>query len=183
MQSQKTHEVKKRTELIESPQIADFFANLFDFSQISPIDVKKNAIASNFSSLIYHCGLKRNELAEKLGWEASRLSKVLSGNENLTIKTMVELSVALDYDFDMIFHKAFEHRALQPWESNLLEELRPNINLTIHINTDDMFSKTHTNLIEKVFTKNLVKHVVVSKKLDNSYISNKSESILITEVV
>ena len=74
MRSQKVHKISKKTELIQSPDIADFFTDLFDFSHISPVDVKKNAIASNFCSLIYHCGLKKNELAHKLGWEPSRLS-------------------------------------------------------------------------------------------------------------
>ena len=179
MRSQKVHKISKKTELIQSPDIADFFTDLFDFSHISPVDVKKNAIASNFCSLIYHCGLKKNDLAHKLGWEPSRLSKVLNGNENLTIKTMVELSVALDYDFDMIFHKAYEHRSLQPWESNLLEELRPSINLTINVHPNNTFSKSHSKFIEKVIPKNLIKHEIINEELSNNYINKRNETVLI----
>lgn len=112
---------------IEEPQ--DFFDELFDFSEIDPVEVKKTAIASNFCALIDHAGLNRTELAERLNWKPSRLSKVLNGTQNLTIKTMVEISVALDYDFDIHFHKVNEHRSLQPWESNLLIYLNNNVSV------------------------------------------------------
>lgn len=98
----------------------DFFDDLFNFSEEDPVDIKKTSIASNFCALIHHSGVSRVELAEKLDWKLSRISKVLNGSQNLTIKTMVELAVALDYDFDIHFHKINEHRSLQPWEDNLL---------------------------------------------------------------
>ena len=105
----------------------DFFNELFDFSEECPVDIKKVAIATNFSALIHHVGKSKSEIADDLGWKRSRLSKVLSGEQNLTIKTMVDLSNAVGYDFDVIFHKSnvFSHRSLQPWESNLLIQLNP----------------------------------------------------------
>lgn len=81
---------------------------------------KKHLLLLIFCALIHHSGVSRAELAEKLDWKLSRISKVLNGSQNLTIKTMVELAVALDYDFDIHFHKINEHRSLQPWEDNLL---------------------------------------------------------------
>ena len=103
---------------LQTPE--DFFEDLFDFSDADPVDTKKTSIASNFCALIHHVGISRTELAEKLCWKPSRVSKVLDGSQNMTIKTMVELAVALDYDFDIHFHKINEHRSLQPWEDNLL---------------------------------------------------------------
>ena len=100
----------------------DFFDDLFDFSEENPIDIKKTAIASDFCSLLYHVETSRSELSEKLGWKKSRLSKVLNGKENLTIKTMVELTQAMGYDFDINFHHPDVHRCLQPWENNLLDD-------------------------------------------------------------
>ena len=100
----------------------DFFDDLFNFSDQNPVDVKKTSIASDFCSLLYHIEMSRTELAEKLNWKKSRLSKVLNGNENLTIKTMVELSQAMGYDFDINFHLSEIHRCLQPWEQNLLDD-------------------------------------------------------------
>lgn len=100
----------------------DFFDELFDFSKEDPVDIKKTAIASDFCSLLFHAELSRTELSEKLGWKKSRLSKVLNGKENLTIRTMVELTQAMGYDFDINFHHAEVHRCLQPWEENLLED-------------------------------------------------------------
>lgn len=99
----------------------DFFEDLFNFSDQNPVDVKKTSIASDFCSLLYHVEMSRSELADKLNWKKSRISKVLNGNENLTIKTMVELSQAMGYDFDINFHLAEIHRCLQPWEQNLLD--------------------------------------------------------------
>lgn len=100
----------------------DFFEDLFNFSDQDPVDIKKTAIASDFCSLIHYAELSRTELADKLDWKKSRLSKVLNGNENLTIKTMVELSQAIGYDFDINFHLSEVHRCLQPWEQNLLDD-------------------------------------------------------------
>lgn len=108
----------------------DFFEDLFNFSDQDPVDVKKTSIASDFCSLLYHVELSRTELANKLEWKKSRLSKVLSGNENLTIKTMVELSQAMGYDFDINFHLSEAHRCLQPWEQNLLDDESSVSNLT-----------------------------------------------------
>lgn len=111
------------SEIAKTQEPQDFFNELFDFSDVDPVEIKKTAIASNFCALIDHAGLNRAELAKKLDWKPSRLSKVLNGTQNLTIKTIVELCVALDYDFDIHFHKANEHRSLQPWESNLLMQV------------------------------------------------------------
>ena len=107
-------------EIMSMQDPEDFFDDLFNFSEEDPVDIKKTSIASNFCALIHHSGVSRAELAEKLDWKLSRISKVLNGSQNLTIKTMVEIAVALDYDFDIHFHKINEHRSLQPWEDNLL---------------------------------------------------------------
>ena len=56
--------------------------DLFDFSNLDPIDIKKESIASNLSALISFSGIKRKELAKKLNQKESQLSKTLSGKEN-----------------------------------------------------------------------------------------------------
>ncbi|MDK1671247.1 helix-turn-helix transcriptional regulator [Moraxella osloensis] len=168
----------KKSELAHIQSPTDFLKDFFDFSQLSPVDVKKEAIASNFLALIHHCGIKKIDLAEKLGWEQSRLSKVLSGKENLTIKTMVELAVALDYDFNVIFSKPNEHRSLQPWESNLLQNFRSNINISFNIirKENEVIGNIQTKYIERSVFKNVIlqknKHLS-SKVLENVFTNSR----------
>jgi antitoxin component HigA of HigAB toxin-antitoxin module len=46
-------------------------------------------------------GLTRAELASRMGVSPGRISQVLSGGENLTLRTLAALSTALDAQFDM----------------------------------------------------------------------------------
>lgn len=97
--------------------IGDF--DFFDFSDVDPVEVKKGAIANDLCALIAHEHLSRAKLAKKLKWKPSRLTKVLSGEQNLTVKTITDIAVALEYDFRLCFHKAYESVDVQPWEKKL----------------------------------------------------------------
>jgi antitoxin component HigA of HigAB toxin-antitoxin module len=46
-------------------------------------------------------GLTRAELASRMGVSPGRISQVLSGGENLTLRTLAALSTALDAQFDI----------------------------------------------------------------------------------
>ena len=46
-------------------------------------------------------GLTRTELAGRMGVSPGRISQVLSGGENLTLRTLAALSTALDAQFDV----------------------------------------------------------------------------------
>jgi antitoxin component HigA of HigAB toxin-antitoxin module len=46
-------------------------------------------------------GLTRAELANRMGVSPGRISQVLSGGENLTLRTLAALSTALDAQFDV----------------------------------------------------------------------------------
>jgi transcriptional regulator with XRE-family HTH domain len=58
----------------------------------------------------------RSELARELHWEKSRVSKVLSGKDNLTVKTIWDFSSHLGFDFDVVFRGTNEPRPYQPWQ-------------------------------------------------------------------
>jgi len=45
--------------------------------------------------------LTRSELAGRMGVSPGRISQVLSGGENLTLRTLAALSTALDAQFDL----------------------------------------------------------------------------------
>jgi len=99
------------TEIIENSEF-DFF----DFSDVDPFFAKRNAVANELLALISHENISRKQLSEKLEWPPSRLSKVLSGEQNLTVKTITAISLALGYDFSIYFHKIHRKEMIQPWE-------------------------------------------------------------------
>lgn len=122
--------------------------DFFDFSDVDPFFAKRNAVANEILSLISHEKISKKELSDKLDWAPSRLSKVLSGEQNITIKTITAISLALGYDFSIYFHKIFEKEMVQPWEqlsevstivhSYIFNEIKePNINVNIHIQSKD----------------------------------------------
>lgn len=77
--------------------------------------IKMEQVASHLIGLLRHCNISRSELARELGWKKSRVTKVLSGDENLTIKTITIITQKLGYDFDVIFHNKNYEKPKQPW--------------------------------------------------------------------
>ena len=47
------------------------------------------------------CGLTRADLASRMGVSPGRISQVLSGGENLTLRTLASVATALDARFEM----------------------------------------------------------------------------------
>lgn len=122
------------------------FSYLFDFSDFNTVDLSKEKIASSLAALISYSGIKRKDLAKKLKWKESRLSKALSGRQNLTLKSITEITVALGYDFDIIFHKDYNIKPyIQPWEINQHNShgISSNISITI------TFINSNYNFLDK----------------------------------
>lgn len=89
------------------------------FSSLPPMDsfwIKKDEIAAQLLGLMAHEGKSRASLATELGWHKSRVTSVLSGKGNPTIKTIWEFCHKLNYDFDLVFRKPEEGRPDQPWD-------------------------------------------------------------------
>ncbi|MDC4558786.1 helix-turn-helix transcriptional regulator [Acinetobacter baumannii] len=78
--------------------------------------IKMEQVASHLVGLLRHKNISRSQLAKELGWRKSRVTKVLSGDENLTIKTMTIITQKLGYDFDVIFHNKNYDKPKQPWQ-------------------------------------------------------------------
>ncbi|WP_228291804.1 helix-turn-helix domain-containing protein [Acinetobacter towneri] len=78
--------------------------------------VKMEQVASHLVGLLRHQKISRSELAQKLGWSKGRVTKVLSGDVNLTIKTITTITSELGYDFDIVFHNKKYERPKQPWQ-------------------------------------------------------------------
>jgi transcriptional regulator with XRE-family HTH domain len=107
----------------EAADLADLWAILH--GEAARFELKKSEIGSEMASLLAFHEITRAKIANKLGWPESRLSKVLSGKENLTIKTIFEFCDAFGVEFDVIFRKLGGQRAPQLWENQaLLRDIR-----------------------------------------------------------
>jgi transcriptional regulator with XRE-family HTH domain len=87
-----------------------------DLEPLHPFDIKKDELAANLSALMSYTKKTRSELARELGWGKSRITKVLSGKNNLTLRTICEFTTCLGYDFDVVFRTLVEKRPEQPWQ-------------------------------------------------------------------
>lgn len=93
-------------------------SNVSIFGDTYDIDmsvIQMESIATDLVFLLKHSGLSRSQLASKLDWKKSRVTKVLSGDENLTIKTITSVAECLGYGFDVIFYNENYDQPKQPW--------------------------------------------------------------------
>lgn len=77
---------------------------------------KREDVAVTLTGMLHDAGVSRADLARRLDWKASRVTRALSGKENLTVNTMAEIVYALGGDFDIVLRPRNACRALQPWE-------------------------------------------------------------------
>lgn len=87
-----------------------------DLDPMDPFEFKKSYLSTQLAALASFSGKSRAELAEGLGWKKSRVSKVLSGDCNFTIKTVWEFVSYCGFDFDIQFLAAGAIRPKQPWQ-------------------------------------------------------------------
>lgn len=93
------------------------------------LENKRDDIAITLTGMLDDRKISFADLARLLDWKPSRVSRALSGRENLTINTVAEIVRAADYDFDLIVRPKSAKRAFQPWEEDglrcdLLEHLQ-----------------------------------------------------------
>jgi transcriptional regulator with XRE-family HTH domain len=93
---------------------ADVWGSVDDFE--TGLDSVKIDVSVMLCSLLEKADISRGQLAEKLGWKPSRVTRVLSGDENLTLKTIFEVCHAAGMTYDVVVRKINEHQVLQPWQ-------------------------------------------------------------------
>lgn len=81
---------------------------------------KREDTAMELTGLLHHVELSRAEVARKLDWKPSRVTRALSGNENLTINTLASIIEAAGMDYDIVFRPKGSCRNVQPWEIDTL---------------------------------------------------------------
>ncbi len=68
-------------------------------------ELKAQEVAVGLASAFAQNGMTQKELADQLGWKTSRVSKVLHGASNLTLKTLFEVCEALNIEFNIDFDR------------------------------------------------------------------------------
>jgi transcriptional regulator with XRE-family HTH domain len=108
---------EKLQELGINPDTADFSDILAAIGEPNSLELKKDQVGTDLVSLIAFTDTNRTMLAEVLGYKKSRVTRILSGLENLTLRTIHDVCKAVGYEFDVIFRKKSEAKPLQPWQS------------------------------------------------------------------
>lgn len=104
---------------------ADHMVSLWDgieFDEHAEILRNKREDAGiQLCSLLHQVGLSRADLARALDWKPSRVTRALSGNENLTLNTITDIIDAAGMDYDIVFRKKGTCRTFQFWEKERLD--------------------------------------------------------------
>jgi DNA-binding phage protein len=103
----------------------DHFDMFSALPPLDPFDLKKDEIATQLAALMSFAKKNRSTVASSLNWEKSRMTSVLSGKGNPTIKTIYEFCGSLGFDFDLVFRSPTEDRSEQPWQKATFSEILP----------------------------------------------------------
>jgi plasmid maintenance system antidote protein VapI len=105
------------TELISNPHHEDIDDMFSGLEPLRKIDIKLDEISTSLSALMSVSRKSRSDMANMIGCKKSRITKILSGKENVTVKTILSFCSSIGYDFDIFFRKEFENRVRQSWET------------------------------------------------------------------
>ena len=72
-------------------------------------------VSIHMAALMSLSGKNRNQMAEMLGVNRSRISAILNGAKNLQVKSIYRFANALGYSFDVVFRKETDPTPAQPW--------------------------------------------------------------------
>lgn len=79
-------------------------------------NLRKERVAADLAILIAKEGLRRKDVAQKLGISEAALSSRLKGDANLTLDTIGGICDAASVEFDLVFRKRGSQRYLSYWE-------------------------------------------------------------------
>lgn len=131
----------KTAAVVPSVDMSSIWAKSMADSDFS-FEIKVQNISTDLVRAICELGYSQADIAQKLGWSASRVSRVLHGGSNLTLRTLHEFASALGLDFDIIYRKSGESRPPQPWEAKVVLE---NVNVVCK-KIDDLHEAAKENL-------------------------------------
>lgn len=137
--------------------------------------IKMEQVASHLVGLLRHRKISRSDLAQQLGWSKGRVTKVLSGDVNLTIKTITTITEKLGYDFDIVFHNKNYEKPKQPWQIDRDKAMPSPLLSHRNINVDAI------SVILQLQTGKQVVDAVLAGKEEDLYVSISPSSKLIKE--
>lgn len=83
-------------------------------------EIKAQSVAVDLARATSELGFTQAQLAERLSWSPSRVSKVLHGSTNVTLRTIHEFTAALELEFDIIYRSMNTTRAPQFWDAKTM---------------------------------------------------------------
>lgn len=119
-----------------SVPVTDDFDMFSDLLPLDPFEIKKDEVATQLAALMSFAKKNRSAVASSLSWGKSRMTSVLSGKANPTIKTIYEFCGSLGFDFDLVFRSPTEDRPEQPWQKAILGEILPATTQPEYLYTD-----------------------------------------------
>jgi transcriptional regulator with XRE-family HTH domain len=142
------------------------FDDVFFFENESDqIEIDAQVIMAKFLSEIQevadNLGIKRNELAKKIGTSASYLTQLYRGHKMLNLPTIAKFQKALDIKFDISVENKIQAKAvideknvaefLDNWyfNSNRGEFLKITRNLTAPMNDENGYNYSPSNKVKK----------------------------------
>lgn len=84
-------------------------------------DIKAQDTGVTLTRALVETGKTQAQLARELNWKPSCVSRIFSGEGNLTLRTLHKIISALGFEFDIILRKKQQRRAPQPWELRQLQ--------------------------------------------------------------
>jgi len=90
------------------------FTNPFTDS-LDKLEMKQMQWSSSLTALMINLGKTRSQMAELIGWNKSRITRILGGETNPTLATVYAFSEALGFDFDIVFYNKDHPRPVQFW--------------------------------------------------------------------
>lgn len=81
---------------------------------------RKAAVAANLAVVVAQGDKTRTVIAQAAEMKLAQLSRQLSGQVNLTLDTVGRICDAVGWDFDVVFRKAEQAEALQPWQQPVI---------------------------------------------------------------
>ncbi|MCL5041554.1 MAG: helix-turn-helix domain-containing protein [Gammaproteobacteria bacterium] len=88
-------------------EFSALFTSIWD-DEDTLFEAKTQDVAIALASAVEEAGLSRAELAKKLEWKPSRVTKVLTGSSNLTLKTIFQVCQAIGLEFDVVLRNPDE---------------------------------------------------------------------------
>lgn len=134
---------EKLQQLGINPDTADFSDILAAIGEPDSFELQKDQVGTDLVSLVAFTNTNRTSLAEILGYKKSRVTRILSGMENLTLRTIHDVCKAVGYEFDVTFRKKSEVKPFQPWQTIEISFDKPMLFIVKPVSTPRMANKAH----------------------------------------